>query len=99
MSSPFDPLDPDTALERLGYSSFRPGQREAVEMLLERNHLLLVAPTGGGKSLCYQLPATLLPGTTVMYPVAFRSTSSRMSFVLGSWPIAMNTASTASSWI
>ena len=59
-------LDLDAALARLGYAAFRPGQREAVETLLARGRLLLVAPTGGGKSLSYQLPATLLPGTTLV---------------------------------
>ena len=58
--------DLDAGLVKLGYSSFRPGQREAVETLLEKGRLLLVAPTGGGKSLTYQLPATLLPGTTLV---------------------------------
>ena len=58
--------DLDTALARLGYTAFRPGQREAVETLLARGRLLLVAPTGGGKSLSYQLPATLLSGTTLV---------------------------------
>ncbi len=58
--------DLDTALARLGYTAFRPGQREAVETLLAQGRLLLVAPTGGGKSLSYQLPATLLPGTTLV---------------------------------
>jgi ATP-dependent DNA helicase RecQ len=58
--------DLDAALARLGYAAFRPGQREAVETLLAHGRLLLVAPTGGGKSLCYQLPATLLPGTTLV---------------------------------
>ena len=58
--------DLDHALTRLGYQAFRPGQREAVETLLARGRLLLVAPTGGGKSLSYQLPATLLPGTTLV---------------------------------
>src|SRR5713226_1306058 len=58
--------DIDLALVRLGYTAFRPGQREAVETLLARGRLLLVAPTGGGKSLSYQLPATLLPGTTLV---------------------------------
>ncbi|HET9853590.1 MAG TPA: DEAD/DEAH box helicase, partial [Methylomirabilota bacterium] len=58
--------DLDAALARLGYTAFRPGQREAVETLLARGRLLLVAPTGGGKSLSYQLPATLLPGTTLV---------------------------------
>lgn len=60
------PLDLDAGLEKLGYSSFRPGQRESVEMLLEKRRMLLVAPTGGGKSLVYQLPASLLPGTTLV---------------------------------
>ena len=59
-------IDLDGALQRLGYDAFRPGQREAIETLLEQRRLLLVAPTGGGKSLTYQLPATLLEGTTVV---------------------------------
>jgi len=58
--------DLELALKRLGYSAFRPGQREAVETLLAAGRLLLVAPTGGGKSLTYQLPATILPGTTLV---------------------------------
>jgi ATP-dependent DNA helicase RecQ len=56
----------DAALRRLGHATFRPGQREAIETLLRRGRLLLVAPTGGGKSLTYQLPASLLPGTTLV---------------------------------
>jgi ATP-dependent DNA helicase RecQ len=59
-------LDLDAGLARLGYGAFRAGQREAIESLLGAGRLLLVAPTGGGKSLCYQLPATLLPGTTLV---------------------------------
>lgn len=54
------------ALKRLGYDSFRPGQHEAIETLLLQRRLLLIAPTGGGKSLVYQLPASVLPGTTVV---------------------------------
>ena len=46
---------------RLGYATFRPGQRESIETLLSVGRLLLVAPTGGGKSLTYQLPASVLP--------------------------------------
>jgi len=59
-------LDLDAALVRLGYSAFRPGQREAVETIISERRLLLVAPTGGGKSLIYQLPATVLGGTTLV---------------------------------
>ena len=54
------------ALTQLGYTHFRPGQLEAVQTLFGVGRLLLVAPTGGGKSLSYQLPATLLPGTTLV---------------------------------
>ena len=54
------------ALTQLGHTSFRPGQRESIEGLLDGGRQLLVAPTGGGKSLCYQLPALILPGTTVV---------------------------------
>ncbi|MEO6444409.1 MAG: ATP-dependent DNA helicase RecQ, partial [Gemmatimonadaceae bacterium] len=59
-------LDLDAALARLGYAAFRPGQREAVETIIDARRLLLVAPTGGGKSLIYQLPATVLGGTTLV---------------------------------
>lgn len=53
--------------ERFGLQAFRDGQREAIEALLApAGRVLLVAPTGGGKSLCYQLPALALPGTTLV---------------------------------
>ena len=58
--------DLDRGLAHLGYAAFRPGQRQSIETLLAAGRLLLVAPTGGGKSLTYQLPATLLPGTTLV---------------------------------
>ncbi len=49
-----------------GYPGFRPGQREGIETILAGRSLLAVMPTGAGKSLCYQLPALLLPGLTVV---------------------------------
>ena len=59
-------LDLSAGLARLGYTTFRPGQREAIQALLAEGRLLLVAPTGGGKSLIYQLPAALLPATSLV---------------------------------
>ncbi|MEE9382639.1 MAG: ATP-dependent DNA helicase RecQ [Nannocystaceae bacterium] len=56
----------DRGLRAMGYDAFRPGQREAIELLVSRGKLLYVAPTGGGKSLCYQLPASLFAGTSII---------------------------------
>ena len=60
--------DIDTVLrERFGLSEFRPWQREAIESLLHGpKRVVVIAPTGGGKSLCYQLPAAVLEGTSVV---------------------------------
>ena len=55
-----------TLKRRFGYDEFRPGQREIMEATLAGRDALALMPTGGGKSLTYQLPATLLPGLTVV---------------------------------
>ena len=52
--------------ESYGYESFRPQQRETIEHVLDGGDALVLMPTGGGKSLCYQLPAILSDGLTVV---------------------------------
>ncbi|KKB37151.1 DNA helicase RecQ [Bacillus thermotolerans] len=49
-----------------GYSSFRSGQELAIEQVMKGQNTICVMPTGGGKSICYQIPALLLPGMTVV---------------------------------
>jgi ATP-dependent DNA helicase RecQ len=49
-----------------GFPSFRSGQDTAIEAILEGNDTMVLFPTGGGKSLCYQVPATVLDGLTVV---------------------------------
>jgi ATP-dependent DNA helicase RecQ len=52
--------------ERFGFDEFRPAQREVIDLVLSGQSVLSVMPTGSGKSLCYQLPALLLPGLTLV---------------------------------
>ena len=52
--------------EYFGHAAFRPGQEALVDAILQGRDALGVMPTGGGKSLCYQVPALLLPGLTLV---------------------------------
>lgn len=65
--APGDPRNPDAVLRRVfGLDAFRPHQREIVADLVAGRDAFVLMPTGGGKSLCYQLPALLMPGVAVV---------------------------------
>jgi len=52
--------------EQFGFAKFRPGQEEIIRAVLAGRDAMTIMPTGQGKSLCYQLPAILLPGLTLV---------------------------------
>ncbi|MEJ2218454.1 MAG: RecQ family ATP-dependent DNA helicase [Gemmatimonadota bacterium] len=56
----------DLLRRHYGYDAFRAGQRQAVDAVLAGRDALVLMPTGGGKSLCYQIPSQILPGTTLV---------------------------------
>ncbi|MGO4835293.1 DEAD/DEAH box helicase, partial [Rhizobiaceae sp. 2RAB30] len=57
------PADPLSILKSVyGYDSFRGHQREVIDHVIAGNHAFVLMPTGGGKSLCYQIPALASPG-------------------------------------
>ncbi len=68
MSSPLPYLEEAQAglVRHFGLSGFRPGQAEVVSAVMSGRNAMVVMPTGAGKSLCFQLPATLLPGVTLV---------------------------------
>lgn len=65
-SSISQPPGIDQALQTFGLSAFRPGQREVIQAIVAGSDCLCVMPTGGGKSLCYQLPSIIRPGLTIV---------------------------------
>ena len=66
-----------------GYEAFRGGQEEAVETLLRGRDLLCVMPTGAGKSLCYQVPALMLPGITLVISPLISLMKDQVSALVG----------------
>ncbi len=55
-----------TLKAKFGFSAFRPGQKTIISVVLQAKHCVAVLPTGGGKSLCFQLPALIRPGLTLV---------------------------------
>src|SRR5712692_806365 len=68
---------------RFGFTDFRPGQQPVIEALLAGKPALAVFPTGGGKSLCYQLPALALDGVTLVVSPLIALMKDQIDFLRG----------------
>jgi RecQ family ATP-dependent DNA helicase len=80
----------DALLRKLGFEHWRPGQREAVEAALAGRDSLIVMPTGGGKSLCYQLPGLASEDLTIVVtPLIALMTDQWRRLRAGGHPVAM----------
>jgi RecQ family ATP-dependent DNA helicase len=92
MSAPSQP-QADTLLEKLGFEHWRPGQKEAVEAALDGRDSLIVMPTGGGKSLCYQLPGLATEDLTIVVsPLIALMNDQWLRLSEAGYPVAMITS-------
>jgi RecQ family ATP-dependent DNA helicase len=83
----------DELLGKLGFTSWRAGQREAVEAALEGRDSLIVMPTGGGKSLCYQLPGLATEDLTIVVsPLIALMNDQWKRLIAAGHPVAMVTS-------
>jgi ATP-dependent DNA helicase RecQ len=84
------PRKPDALLAHLGHEAFRPGQLEAVQAALDGRDALVVMPTGGGKSLCYQLPGLASPQLSVVVsPLIALMADQCLSMTAAAHPVVM----------
>lgn len=91
--------EPQQILKQVfGYTSFRPGQREAITKILKGKSTLLLLPTGGGKSLVYQLPAFVFPGLTLVVTPLISLMQDQLANLPDCLPVRHGPSPLLSSW-
>ena len=75
----------ETLKTYFGYDSFRPLQEEIIRHILNKRDALVLMPTGGGKSICYQLPALLSKGTAVVVSPTYLIDERSGRSIAGKW--------------
>jgi ATP-dependent DNA helicase RecQ len=86
----FNPMESGTGMSSLhdnlkkhfGFEAFLPGQEAAIAGLLDGKSVLAIFPTGGGKSMCYQLPALLLDGLTLVISPLIALMKDQLDFLI-----------------
>ncbi|MDZ7681445.1 MAG: DEAD/DEAH box helicase, partial [Fodinibius sp.] len=81
-----------------GFPSFRPGQDKVIQAVLDGKNTMVLFPTGGGKSLCYQVPATVLDGLTIVISPLVALMQDQVEQLNGRGISATFVNSTISSW-
>ncbi len=82
MSGSTVPTPHDVLREQFGFDGFRDGQEDAITRLLEGKSVLAIFPTGGGKSMCYQLPALMLEGLTLVISPLIALMKDQLDFLI-----------------
>lgn len=98
----YDLYTPEKTLDDVfGFDSFRPGQRDVIQSILDGKDTFAIMPTGSGKSLCYQIPALCMPGVTLVFSPLISLMKDQVDSLrdMGIEAVCMNSASSEEEFV